>query len=145
MKKILLVMRAVSLCAFLITVTTEANAQAPAAKGSAPNKEQQLQFRQQVMQRFDTNHDGVISESERTQMRETIRKENQKLSAEGGQPGSAQPGAGNQPKSYHRQLTERFDSNKDGHLDGNELMQMRQAIQAQGGRGGMHGRQMPSH
>jgi hypothetical protein len=142
MKKNLLIVRAVSLSAFMITILTEANAQAPTAGGNAASKEQQQQFRQKVMQRFDTNHDGVLNDSEKAHMRETVINENKQHNTGGflGQPAAGQQGSNSMPKNPHRQMMERFDVNHNGHLDPPEMMQMRQYIQSQGGRGPFGGR-----
>ncbi len=111
--------------------------------GFQPNANQNQQRReryQQFLQRFDTNKNGRIDPDELAKARQAIQQRQQQ-----NQPGantktqpqnnSAQPNTNSQ---LNRQLLQRFDTNGDGRLSGDELQAARQARQQMQGnqRGG---------
>ncbi len=123
--------------------------QGGSGQGAGPGSEE---HRQKMMRIYDTNHDGVLDDSERMQMREAMQKRrmqerNQDLGGGAGQgPGAGgiapdkpgqgfgspptQGGANGQQWEGRRQrMLQKFDANHDGQLDDGERAQMREFMQ----------------
>jgi EF hand len=114
----------VSLCfltATLFAGSAFAQSEAPATPPpAAPGEEQP--FRQRMLERFDTNHDGKLDDTERAaaraawQIRATERREvRDEIRA--------------QLQENRQAILARFDRNSDGKLDENERAELRQAWQ----------------
>ena len=116
--------------------------------GPEGNNPQHQEFRQKMLERFDTNHDGKLDENERAQMRQFMEQRRMPRGQSGGfgsnfnpqqgqgltpsGQGLTPPGGGFNPQqmSEHKQkMLERFDANHDGKLDENERAQMRQFME----------------
>lgn len=82
------------------------------------NGENQQRFRQKMLERFDTNKDGVLSEEEKQKIPRG--KRNRRGRFAGGR----------------QKILERFDTNKDGVLSEEEKKKMREALQNRRGRRG---------
>jgi len=88
-------------------------------RGDRFQGENQQRFRQKMLERFDTNKDGVLSDEEKQQI-----------------PRGKKGRRGFQ--GVRQKMLERFDTNKDGVLSEEEKQKMREALQNRRGKRGKH-------
>jgi uncharacterized membrane protein YebE (DUF533 family) len=157
MKKGLLVVTALSVFSF-----TNFSVYAQSGPGSYPQAGKggeggpRPEFKQKMLQRFDTNRDGMLDESERAQMKEAMHKRamQEQGGARGFSPSETPQGGGSekgggfgmrefdnpQREQFKQRMMQRFDGNHDGQLNDAERSQMHEAIQRrraqEGGFGG---------
>ncbi len=112
----------VSLCfltATLFAGSASAQSEATAAPAVPPpaTPDGTLSFRQRMLERFDTNHDGQLDETERAAARAEWRmhREGEKMRA--------------RFEQRRKEVLARFDRNGDGRLDENERKELQQAWQ----------------
>ncbi len=106
------------------------------------NPEQQ----KQMLEKFDTDKDGKLSDEERKAMREEFMKNRPQRPQMPGQPGAQGPQGqhrGMMDPERQKQMLEKFDTDKDGKLSDEERKAMREEFmknrpQMPGRRGGWH-------
>lgn len=102
----------------------------PIDQPAAPAPAMKSTRAEELLQRFDTNHDGKLDEDETAAAHEAMLKEQMdRQAAVTAAPGGAQ---------FRQQMLEKFDKNHDGRLDDDERAEMQKYLQAQGlGPGGV--------
>ena len=100
--------------------------------------------RKQMLEKFDTDKDGKLSDEERKAMREEFMKNRPQMPGQPGAQGPRGPRHGMMDPEQQKQMLEKFDVDKDGKLSDEERKAMREEFmknRPQGPRGhrGFHG------
>ena len=100
--------------------------------------------RKQMLEKFDTDKDGKLSDEERKAMREEFMKNRPQMPGQPGAQGPRGPRHGMMDPERQKQMLEKFDTDKDGTLSDEERKAMREEFmknRPQGPRGhrGFHG------
>jgi|GEM_PF-1865077 len=117
-----------SLCLMISVCVTAARAEDDAPKNE-DRASRRAEMRQKMLEEFDADGDGELTDDERTKAREAMRSRRQDKAkggkAQGGKAGKGRRGPGGPPNPA--ELFDRFDADGDGQLSRAEFMQLHES------------------
>ncbi len=113
------------------------------AEDDAPNDEdragRRADMRQQILEEFDADGDGEMSESERETAREEMRSRRGKSGSKAGKGRGCKECRGPDGRPDPAKLFEKYDANDDGQLSREEFLELSKAVRPRHGRHGKYG------